>query len=187
MMSDDSEKIEKAIVILQKIAKGINPVTGEPINNESFLNDPRIIRCFFFVTEILQNVTNGTLSDNKVRMPHFVITQGQKERVQFPDSKIGVNEFSKCVNSCIDLSKSKRLTGVELNKKLKILGILSEEELESGKTRTTINENSIDYGFETQRKTHNGNLYHMVVMNDIGKKYLLDNIETIMKAEEKSK
>ncbi len=69
MMSDDSERIEKSIVILQKIAKGINPVTGEPINDESFLNDPRIIRCFFFVTEILKNVTNGSYSNNKVRMP----------------------------------------------------------------------------------------------------------------------
>jgi hypothetical protein len=34
-MSDDTEKIEKAINILQKIAKGINPVTGEHINDES--------------------------------------------------------------------------------------------------------------------------------------------------------
>lgn len=73
-----------------------------------------------------------------------------------------------------------------MNKKLKILGILSEEKLESGKTRTIINENSINFGFETDKKTYNGSEYDMVAMNDKGKKYLLDNIESIMKAVEKS-
>lgn len=182
MLSSESEKIEKAIEILQKIAKGINPVNGEPINDESFLNDPRIIRCFFFVTEVLQNVNNGVYSSNNEKMTDFIITQEQKQRVQFPESKIGVNEFSKYVNACIDLSKSKRLTGVELNKRLKLLGILSEEKLDSGKIRTTINSNSINYGFELVRRSHNGNEYEMVVMNDKGKKYLLENIESIMKA-----
>lgn len=88
---------------------------------------------------------------------------------------------------CIDLNQSKRLTGVEINKRLKAMGILSEETTETGKTRTVINDNSINYGFESQRKSYNGVEYDMVVINDKGKKYLLDNIEVIMGAEITSK
>lgn len=177
---EDLVKLEKAREILLKIANGIDPVTGVHIDEDSFLNDPRIIRCFYFVSEILENVAKGVYSANREKLTEFVITPEQKQMVKLPEHKIGVNEFTKCVNSCLDPNKSKRLTGVELNKKLKALGILSEEKLESGKTRTTVNENSADFGFEAERKNYNGNEYEMVVINDKGKQYLLENIESIM-------
>lgn len=52
ILLDDKEKMIKAKEILQKIANGINPINGQSINDESFLNDPRIIRCFFYVSEV---------------------------------------------------------------------------------------------------------------------------------------
>jgi len=180
MIQSEFEKIEKAKIILQKIAKGINPITGEQIEDNSFLNDARMIRCFYFVAEVLDNVRKGAYGPTKNKLTKFVITPEQKKRVEFPPNKIGVNEFSRCINSCIDLSISKKLSGVELNNKLKKLGILSEEPTAKGKTRTVINENSINYGFESERRTYNGVEYEMVVINDKGKKYLLDNIESIM-------
>jgi hypothetical protein len=78
------------------------------------------------------------------------------------------------------LSVSKRLTGVELNKQLKKIGVLSEEATPNGKTRTVVNDNSINFGFESVKKEYNGNEYDMVVINNKGKKYLLDELETIM-------
>jgi hypothetical protein len=179
-MQSEFDRIEKAKVVLQKIAKGVDPLTGELIDENSFLNDTRIIRCFYFVSEILDSVLNGTYSIHGNKLPNFIITPEQKSRVQFSPGKIGVNEFSKNINECIDLSKSKKLTGVELNKRLKNMGLLSEIPTENSKSRTTLNDNSPKYGFETERKSYNGVEYEKVVINDIGKKYLLDNIETIM-------
>ena len=42
------------------------------------------------------------------------------------------------------------------------------------------NSKSKDYGFETVTKSFNGNEYDMVVMNDTGKRYLLEHLEEIM-------
>lgn len=179
-MVNDCEKLDKAKMVLQKIAKGIDPLTGELIKEESFLNDPRIIRCFYYVTEILDNVRNGTYNRGPNKCAHFIITPEQKSKVEFPESKIGVNEFSRCINMCLDINISKKLSGMELNKRLKKLGVLSESETSDGKTRTVTNETSAGYGFEMEKKMFNGNEYEMVVINDKGKKYLLDNIETIM-------
>jgi len=176
----EREKIEKAKAVILKIAKGMDPLTGEMMNEDSFLNDPRIIRCFFFVAEVLDNVLKGAYS--KAGKPEkFVITPEQKEQVVFPEGKIGVNEFSRCINKCIDPNVSKKLTGVELNKKLKQMGILSEEiDPVTGKTRTTINDNSYKYGFESEKRSYNGVEYEMVLINDKGKSFLLDNLEAIM-------
>jgi hypothetical protein len=101
--------------------------------------------------------------------------------VVLPDGLIGVTEFSKQVNMCIDQTRSKKLTAVEINKRLREMGILGEEvNPATGKTRTVTNSKSKDYGFETVTKSFNGNEYDMVVMNDTGKRYLLEHLEEIM-------
>ena len=177
---NEFEKCENAKTVLERIAKGIDPLTGELISEDSFLQDPRIIRCFYFVTEIMDNVVNGTYSRGGNRPSDFIITPEQKSNVILTDGKLGVNEFSKCINACIDASVSKKITGVELNRKLKKLGILSQEGTEDGKTRTITNEKSREFGFEMEKRNFNGVEYEKVLINDTGKKYLLDNLEAIM-------
>ena len=177
-MHSEFEKIEKAKIVLNKIAKGIDPLTGEIINNDSFFNDPRIIRCFYFVCEILDNVLSGKYKNQKLST--FYISAEEKSNVKFPSGNIGVNLFSKCVNDCIDINRSKKLTGVELNKRLKKMGILSEVKTEEGKTRTTTNQNSDKYGFISELSNYNGVVSERVFINNIGKIYLLENLEKIM-------
>jgi hypothetical protein len=182
-MISDFEKMDKAKAVLMKIAKGINPLNGEPIKDESFLNDPKIIRCFYYIAEVLDNVRNGTYVRNS-RLTSFVISPEQKERVVLPEGLIGVTEFSKCINMCIDQSVSKKLTAVEINKRLRKMGVLGEEtNPATGKSRTVTNPRSKEFGFETVTRSFNGTEYDMVVMNDTGKRYLLDHLEEIMSME----
>lgn len=173
-----NNEIEEAKKIIENIAKGINPINGEPITERSFFNDARVIRCFYYVVEILNNVKNGFYNSKGVKQ--FKITPEQKDIIKFPSEKIGVNEFSKCINKVLDLNISKKVTGVELNKKLKYLGILGEEKSHDGKMRTITNEKSKEYGFESEKRSYNGIDYNKVVINDYGKKYLLENIEFLM-------
>lgn len=173
------EKLTKAIEIIEKIANGINPLDGKPIEKEHFLQEPKINRCLAFVADSLKRQLQETVY--RIRRPNvFIISDDEKERVEFPPGKIGVNEFSKCVNRVLDLTRSKKLTGVELNKRLKKVGLLTEEQTPDGKVRTTVNSKSLEYGFETELRNYNGNEYLMVLMNDRAKRYLLDNLETIM-------
>jgi hypothetical protein len=182
-MISDFEKMDKAKAVLMKIAKGINPLTGKPINDESFLNDPKIIRCFYFIAEVLDNVRNGTYVRNS-KLTSFSISPEQKEMVVLPEGPIGVTEFSKHVNMCIDQSVSKKLTGVEINKRLKKMGVLGEETNPvTGKSRTVTTPNSREYGFEMMTRSFNGSEYDMVVMNDTGKRYLMDHLEEMMSME----
>lgn len=181
-MYGEVERIENVKEVMQRMAQGINPFDGEIIQNDSILNDARTIRCLYFVAEVLDNIMKGGYR-GRYRALNFIITTEQKSKVVFPETKIGVNEFSRCVNACLNLSESKRVTGAELNKRLRKLGILGEEQTEEGKIRTVANEKSSQYGFEAEKRSYNGVEYDMVVINDVGKKYLLDNIDTIMKVE----
>ena len=77
-MASDFEKMDKAKSVMVKMAEGINPITGEQIRDESFLNDPRIIRCFYFIAEVLDNVMNGVYSKSN-RLAQFVSLHRSKK------------------------------------------------------------------------------------------------------------
>lgn len=179
-MSLEKEKLVKANEILRKMANGINPLNGEPLAEGSFLHDPRMIRCLYFIQEVLGRAIDGQSRTGTNKLDAFVITAEEKLRVELPQGRIGVNEFAKCVNRVIDLTRSKKVTGMEMNKRLKKMGVLEEEVLADGKTRTMAGAKSHEYGIETEKRTHHGNEYEMILFNDLGKKYLLENLEAIM-------
>ena len=52
----DMKKLETAIVYLQRISDGNNPINNLPADEDSVLNNPNVIRCMFFVREILEEV-----------------------------------------------------------------------------------------------------------------------------------
>jgi hypothetical protein len=175
----DLEKMEKAKTVMETLIKGINPLTGAKVEKASFVHDGQVVRFLGYGVEVLHNlICNQYSRRNKVE--EFVITPEEKQQIKLPEGKIGVNEFSRCVNLCIDPLKSKMLTGVELNRKLKKMKLLGEESTAEGKTRTILNANSEKYGFESEHRTFRGSEYEMIVINDIGKQYLIDNLESIM-------
>lgn len=178
-MINEIEKMEKAKNIIKQIADGVNPVNGEVIEGDVLLNDPRIIRCFYFVSEVLDSVINGKYNNKNIS--EFVITEQEKSGVVFIEGKIGVNKIAKCINEQVNPLVSKKTSGAAINTGLKRMGILAESKNEDGKTRTTINEDSHLYGFYLESRNYSGVEYDAVVIDDRGKKFILDNIEEIMR------
>ncbi|MEH7237788.1 hypothetical protein [Bacillus sp. JJ1562] len=97
-----------------------------------------------------------------------------------PSGNIGINVFAKAVNEVIDENNSKKVNGTVINKRLKALGILSEETTEKGNTRTITNDQSEGYGIESVTRHFNNREYQQIVFNEVGKQFLLDNLERIM-------
>jgi hypothetical protein len=185
-MDLEKEKIKKAGEIINKMANGINPINGTPIDADCFLQDPRIIRCLFFVQQVLNDAVERPANVALGKPAKFIITDEEKSNVRFPEGNIGVNQFARCINSVIDLNRSKKITGVEINKQLKKMGILSEELLPDGKKRAIVNNDSYKYGIVTEKRNYNGNEYDMVCFNETGKKFLLDELEKILEWEKES-
>lgn len=175
-------ELNQTKAVLEGLVQGINPLTGKPLERENLLRQGELVKYLKNASAIVEQlIRNGGRLGGSQGTP-FTITPEQKKAVCLPEGKIGVNEFSRCVNACLE-PEARKLTGVELNKRLKKLGILSEEKLEENKTRTIVNALSAEYGFESEERTYQNEKYLMVLMNDQGKKYLLDNLETIMAAE----
>ncbi|HWL11520.1 MAG TPA: hypothetical protein VNQ57_00920 [Ureibacillus sp.] len=175
----ETKKLLESKNLLLKIASGINPLDDTPITDESFLHNPQVIRPLFYLTDYISNEIDRT--SRTARKPtQFRITDEQLEAVVLPPESIGINEFAKRVNAVIDASVSKRITGMMINKKLKAMGILSEEVDEEGHRRTVANDASEGYGIESSTRTFNGRQYEKVLFNEVGKAFLLKNLREWM-------
>ncbi|MFJ7728430.1 hypothetical protein ACIQXV_20055 [Neobacillus sp. NPDC097160] len=176
-MKHDYEKLDESKKILYKIAHGIDPITNAPIKNESFINDPRVIRSLFFLVDYIDAELAKIPRSKK---GDFFITKEQKSHVKFPSGEIGINDCAKAINDVIDIRLVKRISGTMINKQLKKMGILNEVKTEDGKIRTITNEKSEGYGIISRIRFFDNRQYEQVLFNDLGKKFLIENLEKIL-------
>lgn len=52
----DAKKLETAILYLQRITEGKNPVNNMPAEEGDIINNPNVVRCMFFVKEVLEEL-----------------------------------------------------------------------------------------------------------------------------------
>lgn len=66
MKIKDPEKLKKARNIVNLLLEGINPITYDPIEDESFLNDPTMIRIFSYIGLVLnEDIKESELEEEK--------------------------------------------------------------------------------------------------------------------------
>lgn len=178
-MSQEIEKLTNAKEVIEKITSGVNPLNEKEIEKESFIHDQSINAHLLYAAQKLSKLIAWERNKGLKNVLKFVISKQEMESIKLPDKKIGVNEFARCVNMVIDTNVSKKLSGAEINKKLKEMGILGE--VQEGKGfRTVTNESSAKYGIEVEKRRFNGQEYDAIVFNEEGKQFLLDNLEGIM-------
>ena len=60
------ETLERAKIYMEKLANGINPIDGSVIPDEDVVNNVRLSRCFFYVSDVLRQVIeNGGVTPQK--------------------------------------------------------------------------------------------------------------------------
>ena len=55
------ETLERAKMYMEKLANGINPIDGSVIPDEDVVNNVRLSRCFFYVSDFLRQVIENGL------------------------------------------------------------------------------------------------------------------------------
>lgn len=77
------ETMLRAKMYMDKLAQGIDPITNQEMPEDSTLNNVRLARCFFYVSDVLgQVIANGGVVGGKPKLQDFSITREQLSRVQ---------------------------------------------------------------------------------------------------------
>lgn len=88
------ETMQRAKMYMDKLARGIDPITNQEVYDDSVLNNIRLARCFFYVSDILgQVIANGGLIGGKPKLDPFVINMDQIAKVQISRNRFGSHNW----------------------------------------------------------------------------------------------
>lgn len=73
------ERIAYAKTFIDKLANGINPLDNQPVSEQDVINNVKLARCFFYVSDVLRRVIeNGGIAPHKKQSSRpFYITPEQ--------------------------------------------------------------------------------------------------------------
>ena len=99
---NELDTMKRAKMYLDKLSRGIDPISGSALPLDGVLSNVRLSRCFAYVSGILEQVieNGGTVGRRKApRKPPFSITPEQKTRVRVLDEPIPLTGFVKQINN----------------------------------------------------------------------------------------
>ena len=98
------EKMKYAKSYIDRLANGVNPLTGQPAPSTDLINNVQIARCLFYVSDLLRQMIehNGT-AKRKPRAAKLPFQLDMDKRMQFPfsDAPISASEIARRINSLL--------------------------------------------------------------------------------------
>lgn len=181
-MVDNLEMLKRAKTYLEQLAHGFDPISGESLPNDTVLNNVRISRCFFFVTEILQQVIdNGgkvVSTARKSNLP-FKITEEQKSKIVISDEPIQISEFTNRINEQVDETTQGKLKVTVFGTWLVEKGFMKIE-IRNNKKHKLPTDAGAKLGIVAEWRDYEDRSYYKATYSRQAQQFLLDHLDEII-------
>lgn len=178
------EKIEYTKKFIDQLANGINPIDGKVIPENDIMNNVRMVRCMFYVSDILrQIIDNGGITSQKRtsggKKTDFSLNAEQRNSFPYSASPISISEITKRLNELKKDDSMKNITHNMITSWLVQSGILAEE-IDDGKTRKKPTETAYSLGITLEYREGINGLYSVVLYNINAQHFILDNMDAVI-------
>lgn len=174
--------IKRAKIYIESLANGVNPLDGTLIENDSVLNDARIIRCLFYVSDILNKViANGgeIAKPQKIKRQPFMLTDEQIDNLAVSEDFRTVSEIAAEINRQIDAENMRKISAVKIADWLVEKGLLVVKE-RNGKKNKFPTEPAIEMGIISHHVNGPHSEYYVNSYSSNAQQFIFDNIEEII-------
>ena len=177
----EKEKLEKAIQVINALSEGIDYYTGEILDDNNILNNPKYIRLFKYIEDVLKYKVNLNKSASSKKVD-FSITKEQIDQIQIPNETLSISKVCAYINEYVNLNDMKGLTGQGLNQALSKMGVIESTKVADKIYWFVTDEYKEDYGIVT-REYENAKGIKFVSLNYEPKaqKFILDNLLELIK------
>ena len=182
----DTKKLEIAIQYLQRITEGHNPVNNIPVDDDSVIKNPNVVRCMLFIKEVLEEVkrNDGYIGrrprTNRDSSKQEYPLEALKEFRYSEDKSVSrlVDQF----NGLTDLTVFQKLTYKPIIAWLKQNGYLrDEQDEETGKKRTLVTEKGSEAGIKSElRKDSKGQEFVYITYGRTAQEFIVSNMDKIL-------
>ena len=138
----DTKKLEIAILYLQRITEGHNPVNNMPVEDDSVINNPNVVRCMFFVKDVLEELKRN---DGYIGRRPYTTKDNSKQDYpldalqdyHYTDDK-SITKFVEQLNGLADMTVYKKITYNHITTWLKEKGYLDVDPGDGNRKKCTI-------------------------------------------------
>ena len=177
------ETIQRAKMYIDNLANGINPLNGQHLPEEDIVNNVRISRCLFYVSNVLQQVIQSSGIVGKQTKPKkqpFNLDVADRLKFEISETAIPVSEITKRINSLIDaetmmLLKYQSITGWLLN-----AGFLTARPDYDGKMKKYPTEAGNRIGIQIEHRIGIRGGYDVIVYSPQAQQFIVDNLDGII-------
>ena len=176
------EKMQRAKMYIDKMANGINPIDDAPAADSDMINNVRLSRCLFYVSDVLRQVidNNGVIGKVKSSKKAFFLSADSINNFSFSETPIPVSEITKRLNDLADLEVCHKLKHSAITNWLISIGALEIRELADGRNTKRPTEQGKELGISSEKRTSMNGEYVVVVYSRDAQQFILDNIEAIV-------
>ena len=176
------ETIARAQMYLEKLAKGIDPLTDKEIGENDIVNNVRISRCLFYASDILKQIviSKGRFKISVPAKGEFTITREQLAGFEFSQRPINVSEIVKRINLLIDSLSVKQLKTTGITNWLVEAGMLTTNIIRD-KIVKRPTAAGMNLGITTEERTSQYGVQYESVFYDIAAQhFIIDNMDAII-------
>lgn len=177
------EKMQRAKMYIDKLTNGINPIDDIPAAETDVINNIRISRCLFYVSDILTSVIENGIAEPRQQRPKsdpFYISDEALTNFQYSESPISLSEIIRRINELIDTERMKKLSYKNVASWLLNIDVLVEKTDEDGKMKKFPTETGEQIGIFVSTKQGKYGIYKTVVYNLSAQHFIIDNIESVL-------
>lgn len=180
MADFDPAKLDVAITYMDRIADGKNPVTNKPAPEQDVLNNPNVIRCMFFIRDVLRSVRdNGGTIGNRKSSAKSEFPLKNLEQFQYRGDTT-ISRIVQQMNQGIDKQLYKTFTVQMVIKWLESQGLVDTHPNGSERQHTLPTDQGRIIGIQTEQREYNGKTYEAVVYNEEAQKLIVSHAEEIL-------
>lgn len=181
MKQFDQAKLDIAIKYVERIVDGCNPGNNVPLENDDILNNPNIMRCMYFIKDVLKEVRSngGIIGGKNGKEPALPFPIDVLDNFTYAEDKSITHVLNQIYEPMSDLNV-KKISVTKVTAALKEEGyLLDEPNLETGKTRKVPSEKGRELGIYLIEREYNGRMYQSVTYNKNAQEYVVELIRKL--------
>lgn len=169
------EEISYAKSVIESLARGVNPFSGEMIPDDEVINNVKISRCLYYVVDVLEKLCECKYpkKEKKSKAP-LIIKEGELEKFDYYDGGIAISDIVKRINDIVGYDGRKIKRGLIINWLIED-GFIVENEISGRKYKIpTVKGNEI--GIYTEERFGNNGNYKVVLYNKNAQRMIIKHL-----------
>ena len=173
------ETMIRAEAYIRKMADGINPITNEPAADCDMVNNVRITRCLYYVSDILRQVidNDGVIKKKSSKKAEFFITDEQRAALTEFDRPAYASELADKINAVTEINNCKKFAAKWVTEYFVSIGLLY---IDDDYKRAAEAGAELGILSEKRRSSYTHREYWVNAYSPEAQRFIIDNIDSIV-------